>query len=73
MFKFYGGAAAKFGILGCACVLMLCMAGCSSSEDRYLDTLESAQDKFYSGNGGDMTSEESDALEGFLDWKSSQD
>lgn len=72
MIKFHGGAAAKFAVLGHACVLTLCMAGCSSSEDRYLDTLESAQDKFYSGNGGDMTSEESDALEGFLDWKSSQ-
>lgn len=73
MCKFSGGAAAKLAVLGCACALMLCMAGCSSAEDRYLDTLESAQDKFYSGNGEDMTSEESDALDGFLDWKSSQD
>ncbi len=72
MIRFHGGAVAKIAVLGCAFILMLCMAGCSSSEDRYLDTLESAQDKFYSGNGGDMTPEESDALEGFLDWKSSQ-
>lgn len=48
MIKFHGGAVAKIAVLGCAFILMLCMAGCSSSEDRYLDTLESAQDKFYS-------------------------
>lgn len=73
MFKFGSGLTVKMVALGCVCALMLCMTGCGSAEDRYLDTLESAQDKFYSGNGGDMTSEESDALDGFLDWKSSQD
>lgn len=57
---------------GAVIVLLLCFlfGSCSNSSDEYRKTLESGQQKYYSGDS--MTKEEYNAVKNFNEWKSNQ-
>lgn len=63
--------------IGTVIIFMLTILGimsftsaCSSGSDEYNKTLESGMQKYYSGD--DMSKEEYNAVNGFLDWKDKQ-
>ncbi len=49
-------------------LILNCLTGCTN--DSYRETLESGQEKYYSGKP--MTEKEYNAVKGFNDWKSKQ-
>lgn len=51
-------------------ILIGLLGSCSDSDDDYRDTLESGQQKYYSGE--EMTEEEYNAVKSFNEWKDKQ-
>ena len=65
------GKGSVWAVILVVILLLACVGSCSSdSDDEYRKTLESGQQKYYSGQ--EMTREEYNAVKSFNKWKENQ-